>query len=46
MSADVVPETPPRSILELKGLGREIWQGVDVEKYIQKERASLVAFLF
>jgi hypothetical protein len=29
-----------RSILELKGLGREVWQGVDVEKYIQEERAS------
>ena len=29
-----------RSILELKGLGREVWQGVDVEKYVQEERAS------
>lgn len=29
-----------RSILELKGLGREVWQGVDVEQYIQEERAS------
>ncbi|MGD2050485.1 MAG: hypothetical protein PVH03_13360 [Chloroflexota bacterium] len=29
-----------RSILELKGLGREIWQDINVDKYIQDERAS------
>lgn len=40
LGADVVPDTPQRSILELKGLGREIWQNVDVEKHIQEERAS------
>ncbi len=28
------------SILELEGLGKEIWEGVDVEKYIEEERKS------
>ena len=36
----VAGTTKKHSILELKGLGREVWQGVDVEKYIQEERAS------
>ena len=31
---------PRRSILELQGLGKEIWQGVDAQKYIDRERAS------
>ncbi len=26
-----------RSILELEGLGKELWEKVDVEKYIEKE---------
>jgi hypothetical protein len=29
-----------RSILELQGLGKEIWQGVDAQEYIDRERAS------
>jgi len=28
------------SILELEGLGKEIWEGIDVEKYIEEERNS------
>jgi len=32
--------TPRRSILELKGLGKEIWGGVDPQEYIDEERAS------
>jgi hypothetical protein len=31
---------PRRSVLELEGLGEEIWQGVDVEEYLRKERSS------
>jgi len=31
---------PPRSILELQGLGKEIWQDIDVQEYIDRERAS------
>lgn len=29
-----------QSILELEGLGEEIWRDVDVEAYVQRERAS------
>lgn len=28
------------SILELEGLGANIWKGIDVQKYVQKERES------
>jgi hypothetical protein len=28
------------SILELKGLGKEIWQGTDAQEYVDRERAS------
>lgn len=30
----------PRSILELKGKGKDIWKGLDVAKYIEEERSS------
>ncbi len=28
------------SIMELEGLGKEIWEGINVEKYIDDERNS------
>jgi plasmid stability protein len=28
------------SILELRGLGKEIWEGVDAAEYIRRERES------
>jgi hypothetical protein len=28
------------SILELKGLGKEIWQSIDVDEYLREERRS------
>ncbi len=31
---------PPRSLLELEGLGQEVWQGVDVDQYLREERSS------
>jgi hypothetical protein len=31
---------PRRSIMELRGLGKEIWQDVDVDEYIKEERSS------
>jgi hypothetical protein len=31
---------PMRSILELRGLGKEIWQGIDAQEYINQERDS------
>jgi plasmid stability protein len=30
---------PPLSIMELQGLGKELWQGVDVAAHIEAERA-------
>jgi len=35
-----VTRSKKHSIMELKGLGKEIWEGVDVEKYIDEERNS------
>ncbi len=29
-----------RSILELRGLGKEIWEGVDAQEYVNAERDS------
>jgi hypothetical protein len=29
-----------RSILELQGLGKEIWQDMDAQEYVDRERAS------
>ncbi|MBI3466358.1 MAG: hypothetical protein HY000_25380 [Planctomycetes bacterium] len=31
---------PRRSILELRGLGKQCWQGVDAQRYVDRERAS------
>ena len=28
------------SILELQGLGKEIWHGIDAQEYVDRERAS------
>jgi hypothetical protein len=35
-----VPSEPQHSILELRGLGKEIWQGIDAQEYVKNERAS------
>jgi DNA-binding HxlR family transcriptional regulator len=31
---------PRRSILELQGLGKEIWRTIDAQEYIDQERTS------
>lgn len=31
---------PKHSVTEFKGLGKEVWQKIDVEKYIEEERNS------
>ena len=31
---------PPRRIRELRGLGKEIWQGIDAQHYVNQERDS------
>ena len=30
----------PLSLKDLKGLGKEIWENIDIEEYIKKERES------
>ena len=36
------PETPAadRHITELRGLGKEIWQGQDAQEYVDRQRDS------
>jgi len=31
---------PKHSIMELEGLGKEIWHGLDAQEYVNQERAS------
>lgn len=33
-------DPPKRSILELEGLGKEIWKGIDAAEYVKQERDS------
>jgi hypothetical protein len=33
-------EQPAHSLLELIGLGRELWEGVDAQEYVRNERAA------
>ena len=40
MVRDQVTEAKPHSIMELEGLGAEIWRDVDAQAYIDQERAS------
>jgi len=42
LSQDLVATVPmeisERSILELRGLGKEIWQGIDAQQYVNELR--------
>ena len=31
---------PKHSILELQGLGKEMWQGIDPQEYVDRQRAT------
>jgi hypothetical protein len=31
---------PRRSIMELRGLGKEIWKGIDAQEYVNRERGK------
>jgi hypothetical protein len=33
-----MPTPPRRSILALQGLGKQLWQGVDAQAYVDQER--------
>lgn len=34
------PSETRHSILELRGLGREIWNGIDAQEFVRQERSS------
>jgi hypothetical protein len=34
------PPTKQRSLLELRGLGKEIWEGMDAQEYINQLRSE------
>lgn len=36
----ILTPKPKRSILELRGLGKEIWNGIDAQEYVNQERNS------
>ena len=38
--SDVLEEPPRRSLLELRGLGRDAWAGTDAAMHVARERAS------
>lgn len=38
--SDVVEESPPVSILELRGLGKAAWKGRDGAAHVRRERDS------
>ena len=40
LPSDVLETPKPPSILDLKGLGKERWKGIDVETHIARERNS------
>ncbi len=35
-----VTARPKHSVTEFRGVGKEVWEGIDVEKYIDEERNS------
>jgi plasmid stability protein len=38
--SEVLKAPKPLSILELRGLGKEYWQGVDAAEHVERERAA------
>jgi hypothetical protein len=40
LKKDEIEDEPANSILDLKGLGKEIWQKINVDEYLEKERNS------
>ena len=37
---EVAPQPPPRSLMEFHGLGKEIWEGVDAQDYVNRLRSG------
>jgi plasmid stability protein len=40
MLEEALREAEPLSILELQGLGKEVWQGMDAAAHVDEERRS------
>lgn len=40
MPGEEIPVEKPHSILELAGLGEEIWEGIDPQEYINQLRSE------
>ncbi|MEP7337276.1 MAG: hypothetical protein ABI977_05985 [Acidobacteriota bacterium] len=38
METETKPEPPLRSLMELHGLGKEIWEGIDAQEYVNQLR--------
>jgi plasmid stability protein len=38
--SEALEVTRPLSLLDLEGLGKEIWEGVDAAEYVDEERRS------
>ncbi len=36
--AEIAPLPPKRRLSELRGLGKEIWEGIDAQKYVNQLR--------
>jgi hypothetical protein len=39
-AGDIDPAVAMHSIMEFRGLGKDIWEGVDAQEYVRQERAS------
>lgn len=35
---EVLPERPKHKLTELQGLGKEIWEGIDAQEYVNRLR--------
>ncbi len=40
MQSETSADKPKRSIMELHGLGKEIWEGIDAQEYVNTLRAE------
>ena len=38
--SEALDASKPLSILELQGLGKELWRGIDAGEHVRRERAS------
>ena len=38
--AEWITEATPHDIMELEGLGKEIWEGIDAQEYVRRLRAG------